>query len=839
MNSTVTSRRNDVAIDFLAVNNEGNNALLYAGGVVNLDDVGVAAETTGDSEALHLCGDAGINHQTGVVSADTENVLGDVEEGPGCSTGQPGVLCLAVVLCIAAGYHLRVDIGLGAVNLADLLNVCRADLAVNLECSVAAADNGLSNGNPGVVVAEDTSILLVSRRIGRDFAEVQMIGLIRRLLENNTVLGIEALLDGVKSLDCKTFLDTDACEYAEALRLDENLTLFALLGADLLLECIVSAEEPFAVPAVLENCIVHLVDLSLCAVSLFVETLQAAHLDVILTDSNELTCNEDRFSLAALKAGGSLEGLARSLGEAVEVEAVVPVSTTDEGETVRSEVGYNMIKGSLEVVDEGLRSGRIGIERSHVIEDVDIAGLLDVCSNTEDKPHGVVVEAGACVRVALLGERLILMVCRAVLKLNRSDVDDSLACVLRNEVDETGEVLAGVTEAHAAADTALEVGSGTGHIEGDHALILVPDVDHAVHLLVIRLYLIAGEEIYPVFLELCKSCIELLSGVVLGKHLVCGLLVDDVESFPLVILRILAVTEGEDVILAFARSQLNLDAVGTDGCPAACHGVLGLACENNVGLAETVVETKEGLTVGVEAADRSVDGEDRVVVAALAVLGLVVDGAADDLNLADGEVSLEVGHIIVSIPQTELNKAEELDLLCGVSGVGQGDLVELTGGAHRDHSGLGGSDAALCRGDLGIAKTVTALVAVELSLDRLPAEGPYVAAVIDVEVTSACIGGNVVVAITGKTKKTSILVEAVAAGSVREQTEEVLTAQIVDPGVGGIRSGYTIFSGSIVKETEFHSFPPNNNFITFGNLPEDRLHGCTSDPVSVTSSGRG
>jgi len=815
MYSTIASRRNDVAIDLLAVYNEGNDALLYAGGVVNFDDVCVAAETTGNGEALHLCGDAGINHQTGVISADTEDVLRDVEEGPGCSTGQPGVLCLAVVLCIAASYHLRVDIRLGAVNFADLLDISRADLAVNLESSVAAADNSLSDGDPGVVVAEDTSVLFVSRRIGGDFAEIQMIGLIRRLLENDTVLGIETLLDGIKSLDSKTFLDADTCEYAETLRLDEDLTLFALLGADLVLECIISTQEPFAVPAVLENCIVHLVDLSLCAVSLFVETLQAAHLDVILTDSNELTCDEYRFSLAALEAGGSLEGLTRSLGEAVEVEAVVPVSTTDEGQTVRSEVIDNVIKGSLEVVDEGLRSGRIRVERGHVIENVDVTGLLDVSSNAEYQPHGVVVEAGTCIGVALLGERLILMVSRAVLKLNRSDVDDSLAGIFRDKMDEAGQILAGIAEAHAAADAALEVGSGTGHIESDHALILVPDVDHAVHLLVLRLDLIAGEEIYPVFLELCKSSVKLLSGVILSQHFVGRLLVDNVESFPLIILRILAVAEGEDVILALAGSQLNLDAVGTDGCPAACDRVGGFASEYSLGLAEAVVETEEGLAVGIKAADRSVYGEDSVVVAALTVLSLVIDGAADDLDFADGEVSLEVGHIIISVPQTELNEAEELDLLCSVGGVGQGDLVKLAGGTHRYHSGLGSGNAALCRGNLGIAETVTALVAVELSLDRLPAKRPYIAAVVYVEVTTACIGGNVVVAITGKAQKTSVLVEAITAGSVGEQTEEVLTAQIVDPGIGSVRSGYAIFSGGIVKETKFHSGPPNNNILLF------------------------
>ena len=67
---------------------------------------------------------------------------------------------------VFSGDHLRVDVRLGAVDLADVLNVSRADLAVQVKCAVSVADNGLSDGDPWVVVAEDTSILFVSRRIG-------------------------------------------------------------------------------------------------------------------------------------------------------------------------------------------------------------------------------------------------------------------------------------------------------------------------------------------------------------------------------------------------------------------------------------------------------------------------------------------------------------------------------------------------------------------------------------------------------------------------------------------------------------------------------------------------
>ena len=55
---------------------------------------------------------------------------------------------------------------------------------------------------------------------------------------------------------------------------------------------------------------------------------------------------------------------------------------------------------------------------------------------------------------------------------------------VRDQMDETEQVLTGITEAHAAADSGFIIGSGTGHVEGNHALVLVPDIDHAVEFLV-------------------------------------------------------------------------------------------------------------------------------------------------------------------------------------------------------------------------------------------------------------------------------------------------------------------------------------------------------------------
>ena len=76
------------------------------------------------------------------------------------------------------------------------------------------------------------------------------------------------------------------------------------------------------------------------------------------------------------------------------------------------------------------------------------------------------------------------------------------------------KILAGISEAHASADTGLVVGSRTGHIEGNHALILIPDIYHAVNLFIGRGHVIDREKLIPVGTKLFKSTIDLFLTVI-------------------------------------------------------------------------------------------------------------------------------------------------------------------------------------------------------------------------------------------------------------------------------------------------------------------------------------
>jgi hypothetical protein len=86
----------------------------------------------------------------------------------------------------------------------------------------------------------------------------------------------------------------------------------------------------------------------------------------------------------------------------------------------------------------------------------------------------------------------------AVLELGGSDIDDTLSCTIRDQMYEAEQILAGITEAHATTDARLIIRSGTGHVEGYHALILVPYINHTAELLVFCVNNIRREEMSPV-----------------------------------------------------------------------------------------------------------------------------------------------------------------------------------------------------------------------------------------------------------------------------------------------------------------------------------------------------
>ena len=232
--------------------------------------------------------------------------------------------------------------------------------------------------------------------------------------------------------------------------------------------------------------------------------------------------------------------------------------------------------------------------------------------------------------------------------------------------------------------------------------------------------------------------------------------------------------------------------------------VAALAGEHCLRIMEAVVDTDEGVAARVEAGDRSVDGKYRIVIPTLAILCLMVDRAADHLDLARREVPLEVRLIVLRVPETELDEAEEVNASGRHTIISQGDAVDFTGVVHR-HEGLElRLELILPARDDRIAETMTALIGIKRSLCRLPARIPDAVAILDIVVAATLVERTAVVAVAGETQELRILIEGVASCRVRDETEEVPGPEVVDPWERGLRSRDDIFSLCVIEMTEFH-----------------------------------
>ena len=173
--------------------------------------------------------------------------------------------------------------------------------------------------------------------------------------------------------------------------------------------------------------------------------------------------------------------------EDVEVEAVVPVRPADQRQPVGPEAVEREVDASAARWSWSGVSEPSALSHAHgLVEDRAIAGLLDVGRHGEHEPRRVVVEPGADVVIAALGERLVLVVGAAVGQLRRGDVEDPRPRPLRDHVDQPEQVLVRVAEAHAPPDAGFEHRRRARQVERRHALVGVPGVDHPVDVLVAR-----------------------------------------------------------------------------------------------------------------------------------------------------------------------------------------------------------------------------------------------------------------------------------------------------------------------------------------------------------------
>src|SRR5208282_6710675 len=162
--------------------------------------------------------------------------------------------------------------------------------------------------------------------------------------------------------------------------------------------------------------------------------------------------------------------------------------------------------------------------------------------------------------------------------------------------------------------------------------------------------------------------------------------------------------------------------------------------------------------------------EIREVIAALAILGLVIDDPVHDLDLAGAEIALEVGGVILGVPETELDAGENGEFGRFFAAIGHLEFPDLQRFTHRHKITRLRLNLVTARTDEGIAHAVAAFVLVQFGARGLPGGRPELAGIVvtEVEVASAKIERGIVVAVARQAAQAGAPVKGIAAGGVRD-----------------------------------------------------------------------
>ena len=101
------------------------------------------------------------------------------------------------------------------------------------------------------------------------------------------------------------------------------------------------------------------------------------------------------------------------------------------------------------------------IKRNHFVQDSKVSGFPDISACSGDEPEWIIIKTTSDIGVSTFGQWLILMIGTSVFELSGGNINDTLSCPFWNQMYESEQILAGVTESHATSDTGFVVGSGS------------------------------------------------------------------------------------------------------------------------------------------------------------------------------------------------------------------------------------------------------------------------------------------------------------------------------------------------------------------------------------------
>ena len=240
--------------------------------------------------------------------------------------------------------------------------------------------------------------------------------------------------------------------------------------------------------------------------------------------------------------------------------------------------------------------------------------------------------------------------------------------------------------------------------------------------------------------------------------------------------------------------------------PAVRDGVEGFAALHRRRVVPTAVSAEERVALRVEAGEFLRAGEIGEMVAALAILGLVIDDPVHDLDLAGAEIALEIGGVVLRVPQAELDAGKNREFRGLLAAVGHREFPDFQRFAQRHEIAGLRFDLVVAGADGGVAHAVAAFVFVQLGARRLPRRRPEFAGVVvaEVEVAPAEIERRVVVAVARQAAQAGVAIKRVAAGGVGDDAEVRLATEVIDPRQRGVGLGDDVFPFVVVEMSKTH-----------------------------------
>ena len=146
--------------------------------------------------------------------------------------------------------------------------------------------------------------------------------------------------------------------------------------------------------------------------------------------------------------GAEVAGVVEAVGEGVKgvrkgdrVIAVPGWGGLVERLAVRAETVECILDRAPKMLVERRFGTRLVVEHHRLVEDREVAGLLEIGGDADDQPVRIVVEVAADVVVTLLGQRLILVVGATARQLRGREIEDAFAGPRRHHVHEAQKIL--------------------------------------------------------------------------------------------------------------------------------------------------------------------------------------------------------------------------------------------------------------------------------------------------------------------------------------------------------------------------------------------------------------